>query len=119
MTRITLLKTLSIAAGAVCVASAMPNSAQAATIGFDDLSTANLASDVPNGYRGFNWDLFYADASSPALQGNGIERGVVSRPTLLLSQQVSGGVLVFRAAPHSPSIVFTSQHMIAAVLSIF
>lgn len=58
MIRTTLLKTVSIAAGAVCVAAALANPAQAATLGFDDLSPSSSGSPIPSGYGGFNWNGF-------------------------------------------------------------
>jgi hypothetical protein len=111
MTRITLLKTLSIAAGAVCVASAMPNSAQAGTIGFDDLSPVYLITDVSNGYRGFNWNLLYADASSAALQGTGLERGVVSPNIVAFPAAQQNGASISRSTPFTfNSIYLTAQN---------
>ncbi len=76
MTRITLLKMVSIAAGAVCVASALANPAQAGTLGFDELPGYYFGADVPDGYGGFDWNLPYVNATST--YWSGIASGVVS-----------------------------------------
>jgi hypothetical protein len=89
MTRITLLKTLSITAGAVCVTSALANPAQAGTLGFDELPYSYYGTEVPDGYGGFDWNLAYI-STPDTYYSDSIGKGVVSGKNVASAIPFSG-----------------------------
>jgi hypothetical protein len=73
------LRSSVVAAGLSAAISIGPSTAQAAVIGFDDLSSFT---QVANGYQGFNWDNTFAVSGTLAAiflgPSNGFTNGVIS-----------------------------------------